>query len=129
MAFNLKPFGNIIESLMYNDKISVLRLTESTDQYGATIPDSREEVYADIPAKFSFSSVDGAADANEVNIPILKKVIVHVSLDYEIFAGDVISGYRKDSDSGIEQLIEGICGQPNRFETHQEIPLEIKDTN
>lgn len=129
MAFNLRPFGNIIESLMYGDEVSVLRLTTATDKYGATIPDVREPIYEEIKCKFSFKNIDGPADANEVNIPVLKRVELFLNLDYNIVAGDYITGYRIDQGSGISQLIEGICGEPNRFDTHQEIPIQISGEN
>ncbi len=129
MAFNLRPFGNIIASLMYGDLFSVLRLGVSTDAYGATIPDSREVVLEDIAGKFSLTDVDGPADTNEISIPILKRVILHTSLDNNIKAGDYIYGLRKDLASGINQVIEGICGEPNRFDTHQEIPIQVEGNN
>jgi len=129
MGFNLRPFGDILSNLLYNDIIYVLRLTSSENEYGATIPDVREVIYEDVKSKFSFSSIDGPADANEANIPILKRVNIHVSLDYDIVAGDYIFGYRKDQASGIEQLISGICGEPNRFDTHQEIPIQLNEEN
>lgn len=129
MAFNLRPFGKVLNTFMYGDTCTITRLKQGEDQYGATIPDKREEVYKDIACKFSFSEKDDPNDSNGTYMPVLKQVIVFTDLDHNIIAGDEITGYRKDLESGIEQLIEGICGEPNRFDTHQEIPIEIKGEN
>ena len=125
MAFNIRPFGKVLNNLMYGDKCTIERLGASEDEYGATDPSVRSTVYSEIKCKFSFTAVDNPSDSNEVYVPVLKEVRVFLDLDYNIKAGDFIKGYRKDSSSGIEQLIEGICGEPNRFDYHQEIPIII----
>ena len=129
MAFNLRPFGKIINTLMYNDTCTISRLKQIIDQYGAEGPNGREEVYKDIKCKFSFAEKDSPTDSNGSYLPILKQVTVFTDLDHDIHAGDYISGYRIDLVSGIKQLIEGICGEPNRFETHQVIPIQIEEEN
>lgn len=120
---NLRPYGKIINNIMYGDKGTISRITMVKDRYGANNPSEREEVYKDIRCKFSFSNIDEPDDSNSVYIPQVKKVTVFTDLDYEIKAGDYIEGYREDKSSGIQQLINGICGEPNRFDTHQEIPI------
>lgn len=129
MAFNLRPFGKVLNTFMYGDTCTISRLKDKKDQYGASIPNAREEVYKDIACKFSFSEKDNPNDSNGTYMPVLKQVIVFTDLDHNIIAGDEISGYRIDLTSGTKQLIEGICGEPNRFDTHQEIPIEIKGEN
>ena len=129
MAVNIRPFGKLLNVYMYDDTCTITRLKQTKDQYGATKPNGREEVYKDIPCKFSFTNVDNPGDGNDVYVPVLKEVRVFLDLDYNIKAGDFIKGYRKDSSSGIEQLIEGICGEPNRFDYHQEIPIIIDEEN
>ena len=129
MAVNIRPFGKILNVYMYGDTCTITRLKQTIDQYGASKPNGREEIYQDIPGKFSFSEKDNPSDSNEAYMPVLKQVTVFTDLDYDILAGDYISGYRTDKDSGIKQLVEGICGEPNRFGTHQEIPIQIDEEN
>ena len=129
MGFNLRPYGKVFENLMYNDKCTIERLTKGTNKYGTDKPQGRSVIYENKPCKFSFKNIDNPDDAQAVNIPLIKLVTVFISLDYDIKAGDYISGYRTDAVSGISQAIEGICGEPNRFDTHQEIPIEIAKEN
>lgn len=129
MAFNLRPFGKILNVYMYDDTCTISRLKQGTDEYGATKPDSREEVLKNIKCKFSFNEKDNPSDSNDSYMPVLKQVVVFTDLDHNILAGDFISGYKKDETSGINQLIKGICGEPNRFDTHQEIPIQIEEEN
>lgn len=129
MAFNIRPFGHILNNLMYGDTCTISRIKENTDIYGATQPAGREEIYKDITCKFSFTEKDNPSDSNETYMPVLKQVVVFTDLDYDIIAGDYISGYRTDPESGVKQLVEGICGKPNRFDTHQEIPIQIDEEN
>ena len=124
MGFNLRPFSKVI-GIMYNDICKIERLGSKEDIYGATNPEARKEIYKDIKCKFSFTSVDNPDDSNGVYVPVLKEVRVFVDLDYDIKSGDLITGYREDPESGIKQLIEGICGEPNRYDYHQEIPIII----
>lgn len=129
MAFNLRPFGKVLNTFMYGDTCTILRLKATTDQYGATVPNNREEIYKDIACKFSFSEKDNPGDSNGTYMPVLKQVVLFTDLDHNIIAGDEITGYRFDKESKIAQLIEGVCGEPNRFDTHQEIPIQIKGEN
>lgn len=129
MAFNLRPFGKILSMFMYEDTCTISRLEQTTDQYGASIPNKRVEVYKDIECKFSFAEKDSPADGNEAYMPVLKQITAFTSLDYNILPGDFISGYRIDKVSGIKKLVQGICGEPNRFDTHQEIPIQIEEEN
>ena len=129
MAFNLRPFGKLLNTFMYNDTCTISRLKQTIDQYGANKPNSREETYEDIPCKFSFTNKDNPADSNESYMPVLKQITVFLDLDYNILPGDFVTGYRVDKVSGIKQLIEGICGEPNRYDTHQEIPIQIEKEN
>lgn len=129
MGFNLRPYGKVFENLMYNDKCTITREKSTTNLYGTTKPNGREEIYKDKPCKFSFKNIDNPDDQEAVNIPLVKLVTVFISLDYDIKAGDYISGNRIDPVSNISQPIEGICGEPNRFDTHQEIPIEIAKEN
>ena len=129
MAFNLRPFGKILNTFMYGDTCTISRIKEGKDIYGASQPQGREEVYKDIPCKFSLTEKDNPSDSNGTYMPVLKQVVVFTDLDYNIIAGDYISGYRTDNQSGVKQLVEGICGEPNRFDTHQEIPIQIDEEN
>lgn len=129
MAFNLRPFGKLLNILMYDDTCTISRLKQDTDEYGASKPNAREEVYIDIKCKFSFNQKDNPSDSNDAYMPVLKQVILFTDLDHNILAGDFISGYKKDEASGINQLIEGICGEPNRYDTHQEIPIQLEKEN
>lgn len=129
MAFNLRPFGKILNVFMYDDTCTITRLKQGTDEYGASKPDMREVIFDNIACKFSFNEKDNPSDSNDSYMPVLKQVIVFTDLDHNILAGDLISGYKKDEASGIKQLIEGICGEPNRFDTHQEIPIQIEEEN
>ena len=125
MAFNIRPFGKVLNNLMYGDKCKIERLGASEDEYGATDPNSRSIIYDEIKCKFSFTAVDNPSDSNEVYVPVLKEVRVFLDLDYDIKSGDLISGDRTDPESGVSQHIEGICGEPNRFDYHQEIHIII----
>lgn len=131
MAFNLRPFGKVFETFMYGDICTVFRHGTETDPFGATKPSGPVEVpdLIDIACKFSFSEKDNPGDANGAYMPVLKQVVLFCSLDHDIKPGDKISGYRKDPESGIEQLVEGLCGLPNRFDTHQEIPIQVEGEN
>ena len=129
MAFNIRPFGKLLNVFMYDDTCTITRVKQITDQYGASKPDGREEIYKDISCKFSFAEKDNPSDSNETYMPVLKQVTLFTDLDYEILPGDFISGYRIDSTTGIKQLVEGICGEPNRFDTHQEIAIQIEKEN
>lgn len=129
MAVNLRPFGKVLSNYMYGDTCTISRLKQTTDEYGASKPDSREEVFKDIACKFSFVEKDNPSDSNDTYMPVLKQVVLFTELDHNILPGDYISGYRVDSASGIKQLVEGICGEPNRFDTHQEIPIQVEEEN
>lgn len=129
MAFNLRPFGKIINVLMYNDICTIYREKQTTDQYGASKPNSKEEVYKDIKCKFSFLEKDSPSDSNGAFMPVLKQVVIFLDLDYEILPGDFITGYRIDNTTGIKQLVQGKCGKPNRYETHQEISIQFEGEN
>ena len=129
MAFNLRPFGKILKVFLYDDTCTISRLKQTTDEYGASVPDKREAVLTDIKCKFSFNAKDNPSDTNGAYMPVLKQVTMFTELDHNILAGDFISGYKTDEASGIKQLIEGICGEPNRFDTHQEIPIQIEKEN
>lgn len=129
MAVNLRPFGKVLSNYMYGDICTITRLKQTTDEYGASKPDIREEVFKDIACKFSFVEKDNPSDSNDTYMPVLKQVVLFTELDHNILPGDYISGYRLDSTSGIKQLVEGICGEPNRFDTHQEIPIQVEEEN
>lgn len=129
MAVNLRPFGKVLSNYMYGDTCTISRLKQTTDEYGASKPDNREEVFKDIACKFSFVEKDNPSDSNDTYMPVLKQVVLFTELDHNILPGDYISGYRVDSASGIKQLVEGICGEPNRFDTHQEIPIQVEEEN
>ena len=129
MAFNFRPYGKLLNKFLYDDTCTITRLKQGTDEYGASKPDSREEVYTNIACKFSFSEKDSPADSDGTYMPVLKQVAVFTDLDHEIIAGDYITGYREDKVSGIKQLVSGICGKPNRFDTHQEISIQIEEEN
>lgn len=129
MAFNLRPFGKVFETFMYGDTCTISRHGTSEDPFGATKPSTPLPVYVNISCKFSFSEKDNPGDKAEVYMPVLKQVVLFCSLDYDIKPGDLVSGKRKDPESGIEQLVEGLCGLPNRFDTHQEIPIQIEGEN
>lgn len=129
MAFNLRPFGKLINTYMYGDTCTITRLTEGMDEYGASTPNAREEIYKDIKCKFSFSEKDNPADTNGAYMPVLKQIVIFTDLDHDIKAGDYISGYRVDEVTGIKQLVEGICGEPNRFDTHQVISIQLEKEN
>ena len=129
MAVNLRPFGKILNVFMYDDTCTISRLKQTTDEYGASKPDGREEVFKDIKCKFSFNEKDNPSDSNDSYMPVLKQVMLFTDLDHNILAGDYILGYKVDEASGIKQLIQGICGEPNRYDTHQEIPIQIDEEN
>lgn len=130
MAFNLRPYGQILKDFMYGDKCTISRRsTGVVDQYGATNPNSRTNIYKDIPCKFSFTNIDVPNDSNGSNVPVIKQVKVFTTLDYNIVSGDLIEGERMDPVSQITQPIKGKCGEPNRFDTHQEIPIEIDEVS
>lgn len=129
MAFNLRPFSKVVNNLMYRDTCTISKLASVKDKYGATNPNGREVIYKDIPCKFSFTAVDNPGDGNDVYVPVLKEVRIFVDLDYDIKAGDIIEGYRIDDVSNVKQLIKGICGEPNRYDYHQEIPIIIDEEN
>lgn len=129
MSFNFGSLGKVVGDMMYGDKCTITRLKTGTNKYGASKPDGRDEVYKDIRCKFSFSSEDAPADANDVFVPVLKKVTVFTDLEFDIKAGDFISGYREDPISKVKQLIEGICGEPNRYDMNQEIPIQLEKEN
>lgn len=123
MAYNFRKFGKIQEKLMYRDTCTVTGTKEVTDEYGGTILKPDTEKYKDIKCKFSFKGVDNPSDSTVANVPVLRVVSLHCSLDYDIKAGDFISGIRKDDESGIEDVVEGYCNEPNRYTSHQEILL------
>lgn len=129
MAVNLRPFGKILNVFMYDDTCTISRLKQTTDEYGASKPDGRQEVYKNIKCKFSFFEKDNPSDSNGSYMPVLKQVTVFTDLDHNILAGDYISGYKTDEASGINKLVQGICGEPNRFDTHQEIPIQLDEEN
>lgn len=129
MAFNLRPYGKIFETYMYRDTCTISRHGETEDPFGATKPTGPTPVYEDIACKLSFSEKDNPGDKAEMYMPVLKQVVLFTSLDYDIKPGDFISGYRIDPESGIKQLVEGLCGLPSRFDTHQEIPIQIDEEN
>ena len=129
MAFNLRPFGKVLSNYMYGDTCTISRLEQTTDQYGATGPKGRKDIYKDIKCKFSFAEKDSPSDSNDSYMPVLKQIVLFTDLDHNILPGDYISGYRIDDASGIKQLVEGICGEPNRFDTHQEVPIQIEEEN
>ena len=129
MAFNLRPFGKIFNVLMYDDTCTISRIQQTEDEYGATKSETRVEIYKDIKCKFSFAEKDSPSDSNGSYMPVLKQVSIFTDLDHDIKAGDFITGYRTDKVSGIKQLVEGICGQPNRFDTHQEIAIQLEKEN
>lgn len=129
MAVNIRKFGKLLNILMYGDLCSVYRSTDVKDIYGETKPDQRQLVYENIKCKFSFSEKDDPNDTNGVYMPVLKQVVLFTDLDHDILPGDLIKGYRVDSVSGIKQEICGLCGEPNRFDTHQEIPIQIDGAN
>ena len=129
MAFNLRNYGKLLNKFMYGDTCTISRLKQGTDEYGASKPAGREEVHKDIKCKFSFSDKDSPSDSNGSYMPVLKQIVVFTDLDYDIIAGDYISGYRVDNETGIKQLVRGICGKPNRYDTHQEIPIQIEEEN
>jgi hypothetical protein len=129
MAFNLRPFGKIINVFMYSDTCTISRVKETTNEYGASGPSERVVIYKDIKCKFSFVEKDSPTDSNGTYMPVLKQVTVFADLDYNIIAGDYIEGYRIDPVTGIKQKVNGICGEPNRFDTHQEISIQIEGAN
>lgn len=129
MAFNLRKYGKVFETYMYGDKCTISRYETKQDIFGATKPDIPNVVYEDIKCKFSFVEKDNPLDKTESYMPVLKQITLFCSLDYDIKPGDLIKGYRIDNKTQIEQLIEGQCGLPNRFDTHQEIPIQIKGEN
>lgn len=129
MALNLRPFGNLLSNIMYKDFCTVYRVKPTKDEYGAEKPDSREIIYENIRCKLSFTEKDSPADSNGVYMPVLKQVTIFTSLDHIILAGDYIIGERFDDMVGVTRIVKGICGQPNIFETHQEIPIQIEEEN
>lgn len=129
MGFNLRPYGKLLNTFLYNDKCTISRIKQTKDEYGATKPDKREAVFENIKCKFSFVEKDYPADSNGSYMPVLKQVTVITDLDHNILPGDFISGYRIDEVTGIKQLVEGICGEPNRYDTHQEIPIQLEKEN
>ena len=71
MAFNLRPFGKIINNLMYGDTCTISKLGNVKDKYGATNPNGREVLYENIPCKFSFTNVDFPGVSNYVFVSVL----------------------------------------------------------
>lgn len=129
MAFNIRKFSKLLKEIMYNDKCNISRIELTKNKYGAEEYNDKNIVYEDVVCKFSFLEKDSPNDSNGTYMPVLKQITLFTDLDYDIKAGDIIEGYRVDNVSGIKQEIKGISGEPNRFDTHQEIPLQLKDEN
>lgn len=127
MAINIRKFGKVLNNIMYGDTCTISRLESTEDEYGATKPNGRKEIFKDIACKFSFSNIDQPDDNNETYAPVLKQVKVITDLDHNIMSGDFIEGYRTDETSGIKQLVKGICGEPNRYDYHQEIIIQLEE--
>ncbi len=126
MAIKLRNYSKVLNAVMYRDTFTLSRMGEpKKDKYGATISAEREVIYEDKPCKFSFTNIDQPTDGNDVYVPVLKEVKVFTDLDYDIKSGDLIRGERLDDKTGVTQVIEGICGEPNRYDYHQEITLQL----
>lgn len=128
MAISLRKYGKILNKIMYRDTFTLSRLSEGVlDEYGATQPSKREVIYEDKACKFSFKAVDQPIDGNDVYVPVLKEVTIFTDLDYDIKSGDLLEGERLDEETNITQKIKGICGEPNRFDYHQEVTITINE--
>lgn len=129
MAFKLRAVGNIHKALMYGDTCTIARFNKTVDEFGDTVPARKHVVYRGVKCKISFSNKDNPSDSNGVYMPILKQVTIYCGLEYDIKSGDYIEAKRTDTLDGINTIVKGRCGQPNRFDSHQELAIDIEEEN
>lgn len=129
MDINYNLVGKIYEKIFFKDKVTIYRRVETKDKYGATKVNEKSKIYENIPCKLSFKDIDKAWDNDDTKIPISKEITLFMKLDYQLQAGDMVEVIRENKDNKLKSTIAGMIGLPNRFDTHQEIPIQIKGEN
>lgn len=118
---DLSQYKGIVNQL-FTDKLDIYRHNNSLNDDGTTKTDlPTTSLYSNIPCRISFSrTIDLTTDKaiNKLPIHLIPKVFCDTSID--IKAGDYIIITRNNTQ------YKGIAGNPNMYETHQEISMTVE---
>ena len=117
---DLSKYKGIVNQL-FTDKLDIYRYGASQNEDGTTSTNlPTKPLYSNIPCRISFSrTIDLTTDLaiNKLPIHLIPKVFCDTSID--IKAGDYIIITRNNTQ------YKGIAGNPNMYETHQEISMTV----
>lgn len=127
------PFSKLskVYELLYQDRMDITSVTEDTDEDGATVNDyPSTPQQQNIPCRISLSSKDAPKEPGELYSKVETYPIIFCNPSVTVKAGDKIVVRRLDDKGNVYETYEGmlsISGRANRYETHQEFILSLKD--
>lgn len=118
---DLSSFSNSLK-LLYNDKLDVYRHIEVIDNNISNVELSMTPIYTNIPCHISFEKID-TSELEQFTNYSTTHIKIFVDININILKGDVLKATRS-----INAVYEGICGEPLKFPSHQELILiQIKE--
>lgn len=111
----------------YTDLLSISRSTQVVNQYNPNVTDNAYglPLYSDIPCKVSFSlqalKRDNPKNATPDINPLMETVLFFTANSVDIRKGDVATVQIVGPDGTVVKEYSGICSEPHKFVTHQEV--------
>lgn len=119
---DFRPFGNLLNDLMYTDTMNIIGYTDTLDEDGATIQES-VIVAKNVPCKLDFDNLDNP-DSSTVDRDRISVVIrVFCGLDTPISKGNTVIAQRNDQDGRMLAVYYGQAGLPAPLLYHTEFML------
>lgn len=106
----------------FSDRLSVIRNIPYKNSDGTTgIRREVHPIYRDIPCRISFSFWDMPESSSLERNPIFQQVKIFCGIDTKLKKGDEVTVERIGDNSEVIHTYGGTLGNPNIFETHQEL--------
>lgn len=115
-------------SNFYLDKVDINRVIKTTDEDGSvsfSLP--TEPVIPQVACSISYKQIDNPNPEEVEKNPLVSVLQIFLDNSTDIRKGDTIIAHKYDAD-GTTKLAtyEGICNEPIKYPTHQQIEIILK---
>lgn len=115
-------------SEFYFDKVDINRVTKTTDSDGSvsfSLP--TEPVIPQVSCSISYKQIDNPNPEEVGKSPLVSVLQIFLDNSLDVRKGDTITAYKYDSNkTTVLGTYEGICNEPIKYPTHQQIEIILK---
>lgn len=111
----------------YTDLLSIARSTQVVNPYNPNVTNNAydTQVVNNVPCKVSFSlqalKRDNPKNASPDINPLMETILFFTSNNVDVQKGDVATVQIVDPNGMVVKEYSGICSEPHKFVTHQEV--------